>query len=1104
MPGVAATRVSARRLIRITPAPGRLTAPEATASRPRLPAVTVSLVAATVGTLIAQREIDRLLAQYLDPRGRTASALSGWSPLVPWTGSFDSSWRIWATSVRHAPIKDVLTAEAVTTAALLCLTAVTLTWLTRSLPTLKPHRVRPVLCGAIIALSLVHLGLALSAIHDLAWTPDESVLERYRASAGWASGPLLAVAWVAMAVVAFYLAAILWDPTARAAIRRHLSAAGPALWHQRLTAIVVGLLAVVALIPGPNISDQVPDVLRGWVSGDPAGLRHSLLALAALVVATVVLAVLGRLRTEHDWLKYVAQDDPPWRAPAPVFLAPGAAMLVGIAYLGIRGWTDKIDVVRLLIALLAPAAVWVASHARYRCARAKGAGPVPYRTLLAGRHPVPLRARARTTWLTGDVLAGLLPIVGGLALIRAFTSLAVLPRVHVAGSTAAGQLDTAHGPGWAWLLLGLGFVVIAVWPFGAQWLLAWDGDRSGGGHVGRVLRLPRPPEATHQPAGQRWQGLLALTVAVALLVGMLLRPLGMSGFLGGLALLLLVLAAWVYVVGWFLVTLQRQQPLELFRWAGLRSTPVLSIVALVLLVNTYHGGTPALHATRARGDTPGVVDRPKLDAAFDHWLATSSGCELTVSDDVRVRPMVLVAAAGGGIRAATWTALGMEKLAGAGGGACADAVFLSSGVSGGALGLTVSRAPDSAVATVQHLAQPDGLSAALAGFLVSDLIAGGTGLRIPGDSGSQGQWLDRSGLMETAWLQGPSAPTVDDDLGLEDGLAALAQPWSAEPAAPVGYLILNSAAAGSACRVLVSQIDFGPTSPVKGQTAGTEPVGEPPFCRSFTNLPAASTDLMTFYDSCTPVMDWLTAGMLAARFPLITPGARMPGPPNDEPCDAKADLQLVDGGYAENSGLGTLVDLSPRLMALVRDHNQAVEQALATGSSGSFPSGRPAAFVVPYVVFLDNHFGSDVLGPAPSMAAELAVPLAGWKARGLQTDSGTWLQRITDAIDPACPASTGPCQTAIAQLTEPMTKWNYSGRVVVVAPSTEPSISAPLGWTLSGPSIDRLAEAINVEASVRVIDADKVERSRCPQGAPGGYPCLHVLLDVLDLHGVRG
>jgi hypothetical protein len=95
------------------------------------------------------------------------------------------------------------------------------------------------------------------------------------------------------------------------------------------------------------------------------------------------------------------------------------------------------------------------------------------------------------------------------------------------------------------------------------------------------------------------------------------------------------------------------------------------------------------------------------------------GCELTVSErKIRVRPMLLVAAEGGGIRAAYWTVRGLEAM---GEKTCAGrSVLFSAGASGGSVGLTVARFSGNrtdpgitrAVEAIQQMAGPGTLSEA--------------------------------------------------------------------------------------------------------------------------------------------------------------------------------------------------------------------------------------------------------------------------------------------------------------------------------------------------------------------------------------------------------
>ena len=122
-------------------------------------------------------------------------------------------------------------------------------------------------------------------------------------------------------------------------------------------------------------------------------------------------------------------------------------------------------------------------------------------------------------------------------------------------------------------------------------------------------------------------------------------------------------------------------------WAWIKiatsvSVTVFSLSMLVIpVVVAQLSGSVALHGVDRLAVDAAPVERPDLEQAFADWLERSDGCETTI-DGIAVRPLVLVAAEGGGIRAATWTVATLAEFA-ADGRCAADSVFLSSGVSGG-------------------------------------------------------------------------------------------------------------------------------------------------------------------------------------------------------------------------------------------------------------------------------------------------------------------------------------------------------------------------------------------------------------------------------------
>ena len=208
------------------------------------------------------------------------------------------------------------------------------------------------------------------------------------------------------------------------------------------------------------------------------------------------------------------------------------------------------------------------------------------------------------------------------------------------------------------------------------------------------------------------------------------------------------------------------------------------------------------------------------------------------------------------------------------------------------------------------------MGAATVGLLIRDTVNAATGVPLP-IRGSSHPWLDRAGLIEESWADAIDAPDneVADDISSSDGLAT---PWlerrtSWSEWGPAGALVLNSVSATTKCRVLLSQMSL----PTEGARSG---------CVPSTHVPN-SADLA----ACAPKLSSVTVALLASRFPFVTPGGAIEcptGQQDEEGNDEQVQLQIVDGGYAEYTGLGTLLDLAPSLTDLIRDHNDCVLAAV--------------------------------------------------------------------------------------------------------------------------------------------------------------------------------
>ena len=406
---------------------------------------------------------------------------------------------------------------------------------------------------------------------------------------------------------------------------------------------------------------------------------------------------------------------------------------------------------------------------------------------------------------------------------------------------------------------------------------------------------------------------------------------------------------------------------------------------------------------------------------------------------------MLIAAEGGGIRAAYWTTAILDQLVSTaretrGGRVCAQAM-VSSGASGGSVGLSIASVSSPGAASIQteKIAQPRALAAASDGLVLRDTIYAATGVPVPslsdGTSEHDTPWLDRASLIEQAW---------END---ESGIAELDEPFLDAPLAwaewgPPGAMVLNSTSSTTACRTLVSQVEL-PLSSDPGSADRTAGVCSP------SGGVAGSTDLI----DCTGPLRTTTAALLTARFPYVTPSGVVSCDDGDP--DTDDEQQIVDGGYAENSGIGTLVDVMPSIMRLVRAHNSCVisrlDAAPAVETEGDCDAA-PTTVVVPLLLYLDNGTGSDLVERPGGLSPEIVVPPATLlSSMASLVSARSQLQRAqallaTDQLWGEDLAETHEVVAAVEAM-------RPKGAAYVAYQATTPSIGAPLGWVLSDTSI---------------------------------------------------
>jgi hypothetical protein len=318
----------------------------------------------------------------------------------------------------------------------------------------------------------------------------------------------------------------------------------------------------------------------------------------------------------------------------------------------------------------------------------------------------------------------------------------------------------------------------------------------------------------------------------------------------------------------------------------------LPLVTIALALAAGHSLWNDNHEVRLAAAEP---QRPELAEAFRAWVEARQGERA----DEQAIPVVLVAAEGGGLRAAYWTATAIGRIQDRAPD-FARHVFAISGVSGGSLGAAVfaslvdrdlSRGGGAQrpLGPCEDKAEPgpgpEGygrFEACSAAALSANFLAPTLARMLASDFA---QWFtpipvasfDRAGALEGSWALAYSGATGDDPLS-RPFLDLRARHPNQVPA-----LVLNVAHVESGRRVIQSPFRFEASL----------------FPDSYDLLAAAGSDL--------PLK---TAVHNSARFAYISPAGRL---------RARGGAELghvVDGGYFENSGAVTLLELRRGLARL--------------------------------------------------------------------------------------------------------------------------------------------------------------------------------------------
>lgn len=515
-------------------------------------------------------------------------------------------------------------------------------------------------------------------------------------------------------------------------------------------------------------------------------------------------------------------------------------------------------------------------------------------------------------------------------------------------------------------------------------------------------------------------------------------------------------------------------------YVGFRRLPVATaLVVLGLVSHQFADGD--YHAVTTRGALP---PEPQLtvDRAFAAWLARdqSQPVEAGAAPTVRpARPLVFIAAAGGGIKAAAFTASVIDcvfaptaspsRSGGAPTDGCAaantwDDVFVASGASGGSVGIAaaIARADTSAPGTPGAPTVPDEpampdygptpevapaapswVVESLGGDLLSAPLAWQLLIETPNAVLSFNPGADRAEVLEDVWR------------GRLGGAAT--EPFYVDQADPPGwqgpYAFFSGTNLDDGCRVNVSRVRAAVVDPTAGETtigpAGVTREGD---CTA-RRRPLGDTGTVVIDQGDTrDAVDYLcggenidlaTAAFLSARFPYVSPTGVIRCHDDDtDPADQPA-VSVGDGGYRDNSGASSVVDVMAVLEPLIDDYN-----------------ATHADCVVPVLLEIESGYaGLDGPDRVQTGAQFLAPPLGALNVFG-DLSYGQIEQAVamfTRELDPTTTVRIGGDDAPVA-------------RHVRVSLVDHPGVTAPLGWSLSEGAISDFRRQLTVPENAAALE----------------------------------
>ena len=367
---------------------------------------------------------------------------------------------------------------------------------------------------------------------------------------------------------------------------------------------------------------------------------------------------------------------------------------------------------------------------------------------------------------------------------------------------------------------------------------------------------------------------ISFALSWGLLTLFLISPLSAPALLGASAILLFAAASWI-LFGSMVITY----------WPLANGFPALTLP--LIFVALLAGFLNDNHTIRSTGVREPAAARETPEIHFRNWLGT----RLEGQSPDRPYPVFVVASAGGGIRAAYWTASVLGRIADAGGEKWPDHLYALSGVSGGSVGAALHAVqiaeqikpspahPDhrsgllSFVERARLSLDNDLLSPAAAYMLFPDLVQ--RFLPVPV------AFADRARAIE---LSMESAAADANGVNSDRFARRFVELWPEADRYRIPVLLLNTTVVETGQRAIVSNLQIDNTF--------------------------IDTEDLLGAGKQTGDMPLSTAAHLSARFTYVSPAGTIRTP------EGKSWGHIVDGGYFENSGAATAAELMQRMRSV--------------------------------------------------------------------------------------------------------------------------------------------------------------------------------------------